>query len=394
MCDENMKDPASLQCDVMDVSDGNHGSEDICQGKNSKIRRIESKTREWTQKLYSVDNKESVECKFSSSLDLECGIMHELTQLVVIEDLPPGWPCAHGGDANGGCNDNDMHANTVHMPCGHVFSPSALALHFLLQDMRCPICRAGHATRMSISCVPLSIRQHYAEKIASTAESTDMEISVEDIINVVSQVDLQVLIRAPRNARASRSSARSTSETLMYSRLLANVADVTAHLQSIEGLAHPDAQTAAREAGGVAEDAAAGGLDPAVQQSMASFQTHRSFQRTLQIMMERQIPSATVVFMLRHPLFSLDIRSVEMNVENLCKSLFDQTSRGSVPLTCTAISGIEPIAYVQTSHDTASGTSDLRVSMNLSVIVSMAMYVSQVLEQLELAGHEQLILAV
>lgn len=393
MCDENMKDPASLPCGI---SNGSNGSEDSCQARSSKIRRIETKTKEWTQKFYGVDNNESVECKFSTSFDLDCGIMHELTQHVVIEDLPPGWPCVQCGDANADCAADDMHANTVHMPCGHVFSPSALVLHFLMQDMRCPICRTGHPTRMSITCVPPSIRHHYAEKIASTAttESTDLEISVEDIINVVSQVDLQVLIRAPRNARASRSSARSTSETLMYSRLMANVADVTAHIERVERRAHDGVQDATRQMGGAVEDTAAGAVGSASQQRMATFQTHRSFQRTLQIMMERQIPSATVVFMLRHPLFSLDIRSVEINVENLCKSLFDQTSRGSVPLTCTAISGIEPIAYVQTSHDPASGMSDLTVAMNLSVIVSMATYVSQVLEQLEIAGQEQLLLAV
>ena len=52
----------------------------------------------------------------------------------------------------------------IHLPYGHVFSPSALALHFLIQDMWCPICRAGFATRMSISSVPLSIRHINAKK--------------------------------------------------------------------------------------------------------------------------------------------------------------------------------------------------------------------------------------
>jgi hypothetical protein len=57
------------------------------------------------------------------------------------------------------------------MQCGHVFSPCALALHFLVQDMRCPICSVGCKTRMNIACVPVNIRPIYAKKMEQLEEA-------------------------------------------------------------------------------------------------------------------------------------------------------------------------------------------------------------------------------
>jgi hypothetical protein len=42
-------------------------------------------------------------------------------------------------------------------------------------------------------------------------------------------------------------------------------------------------------------------LDLSGQTNMASFRTHRSFQRVIHNVIERQPPSTTVVFLLRHP---------------------------------------------------------------------------------------------
>ena len=56
--------------------------------------------------------------------------MQELTYLVAIEDLPSEWPweevCSSATDVAEGCTSPDVDANTMHLPCGHVFSPSAL----------------------------------------------------------------------------------------------------------------------------------------------------------------------------------------------------------------------------------------------------------------------------
>ena len=410
--------------DILGARDCNSGG--IHAGKNSKIRRINStpEPREWMQKFYSIDKTHDVECRFSISSDLECGIMQEPTHLVAIEDLPSGWPweevCSSATDVAEGCTSpdvdaNTMHlpcghvfspstldANTIHLPCGHVFSPSALALHFLIQDMRCPICRAGSATRMGISSVPLSIRHIYAKKIKVLEvpdHTADLEISVADIMQVVTQIHLQVLISLPRQSRLLRMNSSSTAptESLIHSRLLANDVDLSAHLRNVQATVRRSVNT---QGGALSEANAAGApgvpaaptdeLDPSLpgQNDMASFRTHRSFQRIIQALIERQPPSATVVFVLQHPLMPLDIRSERMTVGAARASLFGEASDGSIPLMCSVISGVDPIAHVRTSRDPANDTSNLSVCINLGVVVNMAIYVSQVLEHLEAVGGE------
>ena len=332
--------------------------------------------------------------------------MQELTYLVAIEDLPSGWPweevCSSATDVAEGCTSPDVDANTIHLPCGHVFSPSALALHFLIQDMRCPICLAGSATRMGISSVPLSIRHIYAKKIEVLEvpdHTADLEISVADIMQVVTQIHLQVLISLPRQSRLLRMNSSSTAptESLIHSRLLANDVDLSAHLRNVQATVRRSVNT---QGGALSEANAAGApgvpaaptdeLDPSLpgQNDMASFRTHRSFQRIIQALIERQPPSATVVFVLQHPLMPLDIRSERMTVGAARASLFGEASDGSIPLMCSVISGVDPIAHVRTSRDPANDTSNLSVCINLGVVVNMAIYVSQVLEHLEAVGGE------
>ena len=80
--------------------------------------------------------------------------MHELTHLVEIADLPKAW--LREDDVEGARNFTQLNlhagAKTVHLPCAHVFSPCTLAFHFLVQDMRCPICRVGCKTCMTLMC--------------------------------------------------------------------------------------------------------------------------------------------------------------------------------------------------------------------------------------------------
>ena len=72
-----------------------------------------------------------------------------------------------------------------------------------------------------------------------------------------------------------------------------------------------------------------------------------------------------------------------MTVEDVRASLFDQALHGAIPLTCAAISGVEPIAYVQTSRDSANSVSNLSVRINLALVANMAIYVSQVLQHID-----------
>jgi hypothetical protein len=252
---------------------------------------------------------------------------------------------------------------------------------------------------MSISSVPWSIRHIYAKKIEVLEvpdEPVDLEISVADIMQVVTQIHLQVLISLPRQPRLLRMNSSSTPpiESLIHSRLLANDVDISAHLQNVQATMRRSMNT---QGGALSEAHAAGapGVPAAPtdelmpgQNDMASFRTHRSFQRIIQALIERQPPSATVVFVLQHPLMPLDIRSERMTVGAARASLFGEASDGSVPLMCSVISGVDPIAHVRTSRDPANGMSNLSVCINLGVVVNMAIYVSQVLEHLEAVGGE------
>ena len=107
--------------------------------------------------------------------------MQDLTHLVYIPDLTQAWPRADylvsivvcGGQAG-----THAGANTVHLQCGHVFSPCALALHFLVQDMRCPICSVGCKTRMNIACVPVNIRPIYPKKMEQLEEAAGVDVDI------------------------------------------------------------------------------------------------------------------------------------------------------------------------------------------------------------------------
>ena len=67
-------------------------------------------------------------------------------------------------------------------------------------------------------------------------QTVDLEISVADIMQVVSQIHLQLLISLPRQPRLLRMNSSSTSPTelLIHSRLLANDVDINAHLQNVQ----------------------------------------------------------------------------------------------------------------------------------------------------------------
>ncbi len=84
------------------------------------------------------------------------------------------------------------HANTAHLPCCHVFSPVALVFHFLVQDMRCPICHVCCKTRMNILCVPACIRAIYAKKVERSEMSEIVEIETMDIVSFLTQMNLHL----------------------------------------------------------------------------------------------------------------------------------------------------------------------------------------------------------
>jgi hypothetical protein len=114
------------------------------------------------------------------------------------------------------------------------------------------------------------------------------------------------------------------------------------------------------------------------------FRTHRSFQRIIQSILERQHSSSNVLFMLQHPLVPLEITSPGIEVRRAQATLFGQEAspRESIPLFCSSVSGVEPIAYIQSAYDREHDTAEISVAINIAVIANMALYVTEVLNQL------------
>ena len=47
------------------------------------------------------------------------------------------------------------------------------------------------------------------------------------------------------------------------------------------------------------------------------------------------------------------------------------------------MSGVEPIAYIHSVYDETHGTVEISVAINIALIVNMALYVTEVISQLQ-----------
>ena len=127
--------------------------------------------------LLPTDGENSISCQLSISKDATCGIFDIATGDVEIEEVPVTW-------------DIDGHSyNTLTMSCGHTFNPSAAALHFLSQDMRCPICRRGSETQMLIESLPGHLQETFSKKLNGMKERSKTEDSMLDLLQLI-EVDV------------------------------------------------------------------------------------------------------------------------------------------------------------------------------------------------------------
>lgn len=77
---------------------------------------------------------------FTARDEDQCSIWHEAIKDVEVDGLPNCWKKSH---------------NAVRLPCEHIFHASAIALHFLTNNMSCPICRDGNPQhKMDVKCLP------------------------------------------------------------------------------------------------------------------------------------------------------------------------------------------------------------------------------------------------
>ena len=136
--------------------------------------------------------------------DAVCCITHEHVAEAETPGLPARWQV------------RGREYDSLRTPCGHLFHASALMLHFLVNDMRCPVCRQGAAVKADLACVPASVAEAFACKLehvavgeaaslAADAEAPDMldlrlhtsaqelEAGLRLIVEVHSVADVTVL---------------------------------------------------------------------------------------------------------------------------------------------------------------------------------------------------------
>lgn len=93
--------------------------------------------------------------------DAVCSITHDRIATADVPGLPKSWRV------------KNHEYDSMHMPCGHAFHVSTLMLHFLVNDMRCPVCRHGEHVQASLVCVPETVRGSFQTKLAQIQERED-----------------------------------------------------------------------------------------------------------------------------------------------------------------------------------------------------------------------------
>jgi len=94
------------------------------------------------------DGSPALECKLGNGG--WCAILQTGVDDAQLEGVPAAWSVA------------GVSYNSITLPCSHAFHVSALALHFAVSDMRCPVCREGSPARLCPSSIPRGIRHLFA----------------------------------------------------------------------------------------------------------------------------------------------------------------------------------------------------------------------------------------
>ena len=224
--------------------------------------------------------KTSLQClltKRGESDSVDCGIFQYPTSEVEIEDLPKEWSL--GG----------VSYNTITLPCGHHFHPSAIALHFLVTSMRCPVCRQGYDGCMEVKHMPRKIREAFQTKKDGIVSRSEQE---ESLINMLHAVSIDI-------AEVERD--------------LSLVVDISTNMHSRVLLQTPIHAVAQPSTG-----------------SYSPFRTQQSFQRILnyQLSRFRDVENVGIVFSIQHPVMYFPVQTALMPLP----ALFNQsTTRRAIP---------------------------------------------------------------
>ena len=311
----------------------------------------------------AVEGGYTTTCKlFSAETHMfTCAIMHEPTHSASFDDLPQLWPMHDAEDPE----KDSAGANTVQLECSHFFYAPALAFHFLIQDMRCPVCRKGSQERMQLQSVPASVRDVYAAKVQASHQNSAQEDVVAihplQIHSILSQLEVEMRIFAPSATELPWSAHSATARS--------RVVFEEHHVQHV-------LQTAASRTHNI-ED-----------RMTTNFAVHRSFQRLIRSIVGRHFflnTQCTVRFALTHPLLPVSFVSNDINIGHLWLAHFTVPSpdAASIPLFCSSVSGVDPVAFIRTMHYADSHTTSITVDMNIHIIMNILTYISDVLDSIQ-----------
>ena len=115
---------------------------------------------------------------------------------------------------------------------------------------------------------------------------------------------------------------------------------------------------------------------------MAEFNVHRSFQRIIRGVVERQLNmNSSVVFTLSHPFLPVHIGSVEMSIRDMYDTLFnvftmrgsvESQSSGSVALFCLEAAGTQAVARLETLFEGSNALPTITMKINVSMVYNIA----------------------
>jgi len=343
-----MRETAQLVAETLETFPGErHVSEEE--------NEVEEGPKVYREAWRTSSGENHVLCKLFSAADAghTCGIMHEATNSAEVPDLPCTWPLEPAKHKN----VNEDVVNTVELECGHVFHPVALAFHFLVSDMRCPVCRTGYTELMDLACVPLSVRPAFAAKIETSRQAQLQEHMASlpplPTVDVLSHIELEM-----RLLTGSGSTVRTR---------------VVFNDQHVE-----DIQRVAMQASSDQHGLLTTGLG-----------VHRSFQRLIRCIVARQHTlnsNACIQFALTHPLVPVSIASEPIPVSASWSRLFNPVEmheqRGSVELFCPGVGGTHAVACLHSQYNDHTHAPHITIDVNMHMLISISTYVNEVLNSI------------
>jgi hypothetical protein len=292
---------------------------------------------------------------------------------VLLRPARPAEPCGmfHVHITDVTIDGLDTDASAAELACGHVFHAPALALHFLTNNMRCPVCRRGPADKAQISSFApalqpdltrLALAMHAREVAERAQETFGVDVSVEALLR---DCLFEVYMQWAPDADAERHKRHRATHTRDR---------CTRLVSPLRLAAAPPASPASNENQNTEspESAENQNTESAQRHTPDLYATHRSFQRHFSTNLAQLLPGQHIISLsLSHPLMPESARS----------PMFDKSALLAAAAAGTRIALSRNIGYVLPVH------SDAGLVLNLYLHTS---YLSLVLVQQMIHWERQL----